>query len=148
MSGIQMTPEFGCPNFGSLQYVHTKSANFQSRKSSLDLLWEFPDSYASKYDEAQTVFRLAKMAEDRIRAAALHTTNNEPLIFEVGCNSSRLYKHLIYFECQILKPTTHDRVGKMNKRRLDILTKLQASKFDWSEGQRIIILQVKVLIFA
>ena len=109
----------------------------------MDLLWECPDSYASKYDEAQTVFRLAKMSADRIEALE---KDNGPLIFEVSCNSSRLYKHLIYFECQILKPTTHERVGKMNKRRLDILMTLQASNFEWSESQRIIILQVKISI--
>ena len=105
----------------------------------MDVLWECPDSYASKYDEAVAIFRLAKMAAERIVALE---KDNEQLIFEVSCNSSRLYKHLVYFECQILKATTHERVGKMEKRRLDILLNLQGSNFDWSECQRIIILQV------
>ena len=116
----------------------------QKKISASNLLWQCPDSFATKYDEAKPVFLLGKLSADRI--LALTTTKaNGPLIFEVSRNLGRLYKLLTYFEGQVLKPTTHERVGKMNKRRLNILKSLQIS--DRNPNERIVLLQVLPSLF-
>ena len=112
---------------------------FQRKNSVLKFLWECPESFATNYGEARPIFLIGKMSAERILASA-ETKDNDPMIFRVRLEISQLYKMLIYFEGRVLKPSTSERIGKLNKRRLDVLT--QITKFDLKKKDKVLVLQV------
>ena len=68
-------------------------------------------------------------------------TRNARAHFEVALKLSLLFGFLIYFERQVLRPKTFERIGKMDKRRLDAL---RAALENTSDNEsKILLLQVK-----
>ena len=101
------------------------------------LLHECPEHFATKYDEAKPIFLVGKMSADHILSEEM---DNDSVTFEVSMKLAKLYKLLTFFESQVLKPSTDKRLGKMNKRRLDILKSLQ--NHNLRKTEKILLLQV------
>ncbi len=120
---------------------------FQRKNSVSKLLWECPESFASNYGEARPIFLIGKISADRILASADTDTDTDTdsLTFRVRLQLSQLYKMLIYFEGQVLKPSTYERIGRMNKRRLDLLTSRLKLDFEpiSQKNEKVLILQVR-----
>ena len=131
---------------------------FQRKNSVSKLLWECPESFAANYGEARPIFLIGKMSADRILASAdtdsstfrvrlqsAETHDTDSSTFRVRLQLSQLYKMLIYFEGQVLKPSTYQRIGRMNKRRLNLLTSRLKLDFDpiSQKNEKVLVLQVR-----